>query len=133
MTPSERKEPPVKKTKVLDVVLLVLKVLIPVVLLAAVVFFSYRLIEGHIFDLQHRGEESYHSGMGLYVFASHVVLACVNAVMLIPCITGLVIAHKHRGTPARDQNVRTFRALIFTPLLSQVLYFWVSLIVLSIG
>lgn len=122
-----------KKTKVLDVVLLVLKVLIPVVLLATVVFFSYRLIEGHILDLQHRGEESYHSGMGLYVFASHVVLAGVNAIMLIPCIAGLVIAHKHRGTPARDQNVRTFRALIFTPLLSQVLYFWVSLIVLSIG
>ena len=72
-----------KKPKALDILLWCLKIILPILILIPLAFFTYRLIEGHIEDLANVGTEGYHSGMGLYVFASHVVLFAANAVLTI--------------------------------------------------
>ena len=121
------------KDKVKNAVLLCLKIILPILILIPLVFFTYRLIEGHIEDLSNIGTEGYHSGMGLYVFASHVVLFAANAVLTIIGAIGLLIAKKHKMSPAHNKNVITFRGLALSPLGSQILYVLITIIVLNIG
>ena len=121
------------KDKVKNAVLLCLKIIIPILILIPLVFFTYRLIEGHIQDLAERGTEGYFSGMGLYVFASHVVLFAANAVLTIIGAIGLLIAKKHKASPAHTKNVITFRCLALSPLGSQILYVLITIIILNIG
>ena len=121
------------KDKVNNAVLLCLKIIIPILILIPLAFFTYRLIEGHIEDLANVGTEGYHSGMGLYVFASHVVLFAANAVLTIIGAIGLLIAKKHKTSPAHKKNVITLRCLALSPLCSQILYVLITIIVLNIG
>ena len=121
------------KDKVKNAVLLCLKIILPILLLIPLAFFTYRLIEGHIEDIANRGTEGYFSGMGLYVFASHVVLFAANAVLTIIGAIGLLIAKKHKASPAHNKNVITFRCLALSPLCSQILYVLITIIVLNIG
>ena len=121
------------KDKVKNAVLLCLKIIIPILVIIPLAFFTYRLIEGHIEDIANRGTEGYFSGMGLYVFASHVVLFAANAVLTIIGAIGLLIAKKHKASPAHTKNVITFRCLALSPLGSQILYVLITIIVLNIG
>ena len=121
------------KDKVKNAVLLCLKIIIPISILIPLAFFTYRLIEGHLEDIANRGTEGYHSGMGLYVFASHVVLFAANAVFTIIGAIGLLIAKKFKTSPAHKKNVITFRCLALSPLGSQILYVLITIIVLNIG
>lgn len=121
------------KDKVKNAVLLCLKIILPILLLIPLAFFTYRLIEGHIEDIANRGTEGYFSGMGLYVFASHVVLFAANAVFTIIGAIGLLIAKTHKASPAHKKSVITFRCLALSPLGSQILYVLITIIVLNIG
>ena len=119
-----------KKGTVVDAVLLCLKILLPVLILIPLIFFSYRLIEGRLEDLANAGNEHYHTGIGLYLFASHAVLLGINAVLAILGGTGWVIAAKHKDTPAHTKNGKLFRCLTFAPLASEIVYVWVTVLVL---
>lgn len=121
------------KDKVKNAVLLCLKIILPILILIPLVFFTYRLIEGHIQDLAERGTEGYFSGMGLYVFLSHMVLFAANAVLTIIGAIGLLIAKKHKTSSAHKKNLITFRCLALSPLGSQILYVLITIIVLNIG
>ena len=57
-----------KKNKALDILLWCLKIILPILILIPLVFLSYRLVEGHLEDLENIGNDGYHSGMGLYIF-----------------------------------------------------------------
>lgn len=122
-----------KKPKALDILLWCLKIILPILILIPLAFFTYRLIEGHIEDLANVGTDGYHSGMGLYVFASHVVLFAANAVLAIIGAIGLLIAKTHKASPAHKKSVITFRCLALSPLCSQILYVLITIIVLNIG
>lgn len=111
-----------KKATICDVTLTVLKLLLPVLLLLPLAFFSYRLIEGRLFDVAHLGEESYHSGTGLYFFASALLLLGVNLFCTVLGIVGWVIAYRHKTSPRRRENLITFRILTASPALCQILY-----------
>ena len=120
------------RVKLIDFVLHCAKILLILLLLATLVFFSYRLVEGRLEDLAHQGDDGYHSGMGLYIFASHVVMLGIHAVL---CILGLIcrlIAQACRATPRRDKHVLAFRWLTLAPLLNQLAYVIVTVIVLNI-
>lgn len=119
-----------KKGKIVDAVLLCLKILLPVLIMIPLIFFSYRLIEGRLEDLANVGNQHYHSGLGLYLFASHAVLLGANAVLAILGGAGWVIAAKCKDTPAHTGNVKVFRYLTFSPLFSEVAYVWVTVLVL---
>jgi predicted small integral membrane protein len=122
-----------KQRKSLDIFLLCLKIILPILLLIPLIFFSYRLIEGRIYDIANIGTEGYHSGIGLYIFLSHFLLLVVNAVLLIISGIGLIIAKKYKATPIHKKNVRAFVWLTLAPIFSQLLYLTVTLITMSIG
>ena len=122
-----------KKHIILDILLWCLKIILPILILTVLVFVSYRLVEGHLDDLANRGTEGYHSGMGLYLFASHVLLLAANAVLTLVGIIGLVIAKLYKGASKHRKNVITFIYLSLAPLCSQCLYVLINFIVLNIG
>ena len=122
-----------KKPKALDILLWCLKIILPILILIPLVFLSYRLVEGRLEDLANIGTEGYHSGMGLYIFASHTLLLAANAILTIVGCIGLVIAKKYKSSPTQRKNIITFRCLALAPLCSQILYVLINVIVMNIG
>ncbi len=111
-----------KREKLCDIVLLCLKIILPVLIATPLLFFSYRLVEGRLFDVAHLGDEGYFSGMGLYFFLSALLLLGINLFCTALGIVGWVIAHRHKTCPQRRKNLITFRILTFAPIASQILY-----------
>ena len=122
-----------KKPKALDILLWCLKIILPILILIPLVFLSYRLVEGRLEDLANIGTEGYHSGMGLYIFASHTLLLAANVILTILGCIGLVIANKYKSSPTQRKNIITFKCLALAPLCSQILYLLVNVIALNIG
>ena len=122
-----------KKAKLLDIFLLCLKIILPILILMPLAFFSYRLTEGRMSDIANAGNDDYHSGLGLYIFASHVVLFIANAILAVIGAVGLLIAKKYKACSMQRQNIITFRCLAFAPLCSQMLYVLINVIVMNIG
>ena len=122
-----------KRIKLLDILLLLLKIILPIFLLLPLVFFSWRLIEGRVEDIANIGNPDYHSGLGLYIFASHVVLLGVNAVLLVVGCIGLLISKKYTATPTQAKNISIFRLLSLAPVASQVIYLLINHIVVNVG
>ena len=121
-----------KKPKALDILLWCLKIILPILILIPLVFLSYRLVEGRLEDLSNIGNDGYHSGMGLYIFASHTLLLVANAILTILGCIGLVIAKKYKSSPTQRKNIITFRCLALAPLCSQILYVLINAIVLNV-
>ncbi len=122
-----------KKVKFLDIFLLCLKIILPIAILIPLVFFSYRLIEGRMSDIANIGNTDYHSGLGLYIFASHIVLFVANAILTVISAVGLFISIKYKTCSVQKKNILTFRCLIFAPLCSQIFYILINVIVMKIG
>ena len=120
------------KRKLLDGLLLGLKLLLPVLTLIPLVFCSWRLVESRMEDLANMGNKGYHSGTGLYLFASHTLLFGANAVLAIIGGLGLFAAWKHKSCPKHRENMKTFRWLTIAPAISQAAYVLVNLAVMAI-
>lgn len=120
-----------KKDKILNVLLLSLKIILPIFIIVPLVFFSYRLIEGRLSDIANIGNDDYHSGIGLYIFLSHMVLFAANVILTVIGAIGLLIAKKHKSCPAHKKNVITFRCLALAPIGSQLLYVLINFIVMN--
>ncbi len=122
-----------KKVKFLDILLLCLKIILPILILIPLAFFSYRLAEGRMSDIANIGNDDYHSGLGLYIFLSHIVLFVANAILTVISTIRLLISKKYKTCPIQRKNIITFRCLTFAPLCSQVLYVLINMIILNIG
>lgn len=123
-----------KQRKSLDVFLLFLKIILPILLLIPLIFFSYQLIDGRIWELSHiENREPCNPGMALYAIVTHIILLGINTVLLIISIIGLIIAKKYKASPIHKKNVRAFVWLTLAPVFSQLLYLGVTLITISIG
>lgn len=122
-----------EKKSFFDIFLLCLKILLPILIIIPLLFFSYRLVEGRMEDIANIGNESYHSGIGLYIFASHVLLLAVNIILLIFSCFGLLISKKYVSSDRKKKNIITFRYLSIAPICSQALYVIISWIVVNIG
>ena len=122
-----------KKHRVLDVILLILKIILPILIAIPLVFVSYRLIEGRIEDIKNIGNESYHSGLGLYILASNIILLIVNGVLTLIGVVGILISVLYRSCLERRRNVKTFVCLSAGPMLSCWLYALVTIIVVNVG
>lgn len=120
------------KQKILDGILLCLKILLPVLILIPLVFLSWRLVEIRLEDLANLGKEGYHSGTGLFLFAAHVLLLCANGVLAIVGGIILFIAWRYKSSPKHRQNVKTFRWLTIAPAISQVTFVLVNVVVMAI-
>ena len=122
-----------KKRRVLDIILLILKIVLPILVAIPLVFVSYRLIEGRIEDLENIGNEDYHSGLGLYILASNIILFVTNCVLAVIGGAGLLISVLYRSCLKRRRNIKTFICLSAAPILSCWLYALITIIVVNVG
>ena len=122
-----------KKHRVLDVILLILKIILPILIAIPFVFVSYRLVEGRIEDLENIGNEDYHSGLGLYILASNIILFVTNGVLAVIGGAGLLISVLCRSCLKRRRNIKTFICLSAAPILSCWLYALITIIVVNVG
>lgn len=95
-------------------------------------FCSYQLIRVALEDLANAGSDGYHSGLGLYLFASHAVLFFINAGLTLMSILGLIIVKKYKSSFIQNKNVLDFKRLSFAPLCCEILYILISVIILNI-
>ena len=116
-----------KRKLFLEIVLWAVKLLLVVSILFPLIFFSYRMVEGRLSDLANAGDPSYHSGMGLYLFASHTVLFFWNICNSVVSGLGWLLTSKFY----RKERA-WFKALTFAPAVSQVLYLVGNLILLNV-
>ena len=121
-----------KKAKLLDTFLLCLKILLPFLIVIPLIFFSYRLAQGRISDLRYGGTAGYHSGLGLYIFASHTVLLLWNAMLTVIGLIGLFLAKKCRTCLSQPNHIATFRRLSYLPLCNQALYALITVIIVNL-
>ena len=122
----------VNKEKIKCTVLLLIKITLVILILLALAFFTYRLIEGHIHDLNAKYDPHYHSGMGLYIFASGIVLLVINAILTVIAIIGFLIAERRNKSQTPPKKALTFRHLAIAPWVSQALYVAITFIVINI-
>lgn len=120
------------KQKILDGILLCLKVLLPILILIPLMFVSWRLVEIRLEDLANLGNESYHSGTGLFLFAAHILLLCANGVLAVLGGICLFVAWRYKSSPKHRQNVKIFRWLTIAPAISQVTFVLVNVVVMAI-
>lgn len=120
------------KRKPLDTVMLCFQIILPVLIVLPLAFFSYRLVEGRLEDLANLGDPGYHSGMGLYIFASHVVLLGAN--LVLAAVSGIwwLAARRYKSSPVQRKHVVAFRWLTLAPAASQILYVIVNVIAIHV-
>ena len=120
------------RTKIPDILILILKIVLVIALLLPFAFFTFRLVEGRITDLSRAGKPGYFSGYGLYFFLSMFVLLGVNLALLILTGLGLLAAHLHRTSPRREKHIKFFQRMFIFPVVSQILYSALGCIIATI-
>ena len=116
-----------KKKLMINTVLWAVGLLLAVSILFPLIFFSYRLVEGRLEDLANAGDPHYHSGIGLYIFASHAVLLRWNLCNMAAAGIGWFFTARYYASARR-----WFKWLTFSPAVSQVLYLVGNLIVVNV-
>lgn len=122
-----------KKYKVLEILLLCMRILLPILILIPLIFLSYQLIKVRMEDLANAGNDSYYAGSAFYIFASHVLLFAVDAVLTLVGGIGWIIAKAYKGSLHQRKHVTAFRCLTFAPVCAHVLYLLINLIVMNLG
>ena len=122
-----------KKYKVPDILLLCMRILLPILILIPLIFLSCKLIEVRTEDLANAGNDSYYAGSAFYIFASHVLLFAVYAVLTIVGGIGWIIAKAYKRSLHQRKHVTAFRCLTFAPACAHLLYLAFNLIVMHVG
>ena len=122
-----------RKNRLLDLFLRFFRILFPICILVPLVFFSYRLIDGRMEDLANIGNQDYHSGLGLFIFASHIVLFGINAILVLLGGIGWLVSQKCKSLPNQEQHILVFRFLTFAPMISHLVYCLINVIVVNVG
>ena len=115
-----------KENKLLEFILLFLKIALPIAMIIPVIYFSFDLVEIRIFDLEHAGISGYYSGYGFSLFASSLVLLIMNGVVFLFAGIGLLVAYLYKECPTRKKKIRCSIWLMVAPFLNQLLYFLIS-------
>jgi hypothetical protein len=107
----------------LNIFLLILKILVPVALIAFLVWAIVDLIGMHIEDMKHVGESGYFSGYGLTFLAFVILGLMYNGIALVVSLVGLIISVCYKGTFRHKKNVITFVILMIAPVVAELLIF----------
>ncbi len=112
------------KTKPLDILLLVFKIILPLLLILTLVWCSVRNVENIEFlrECNERGE--YPGGLGLSQFAVFIVLAAASALFIIADLICLLIAYLFRSSERRAAHIRYFGFALLSPTAMALIY-WI--------
>lgn len=123
-----------RNQKALSIFLRILKILLIVAMILPMIFFSYRLIESRISDIQNAGDEGYHSGYGLLFFLTGLVMLIVNGSVFLVCgITLLLLFLSGRKYQGRPKAMTWFSWFAIAPLANQMLYLLIGIVLARIG
>jgi hypothetical protein len=114
-----------KSNKVLDVIVLILKILVVLAIVfsvAATGFFSFRLVQSFCFDWENANDEGYHSGTGLYIFVTAFLTAAVSAGILFLNTIGMLISCFYKRCPKRKKHLKFFGFCYIAPVMFHLLY-----------
>ena len=120
-----------RSVKALDIIIFVLRVFVILAIacsLCMLAFFSYRLVEAYVSDWENSGDPGYHSGTGLYYFASFILLfACNIGIIVLNSIASLILCF-YKSCPKRRNKLKFFHWCYIAPVANQTFYIALLLI-----
>lgn len=122
------------KNKPLDIVLLIFKIIIPILIILPLVFFTYLGIRNRIDYLEAiklYGEQPGHYGMAEFLMA--LILAFINLCVFILTAICLLIAHLFKSSQKRAEHKKFFSWMLLAPVADTVLYSIILILIVNIG
>lgn len=120
------------KTKPLDTVLLIFKILIPLCVIIPFAYLTYLNIDDHLLVVEQiklYGEAPMNDGMGEIFRAIFIVL--VNFCLCIISGICLFISHRFKNSQKRKQHIKHFTWIFHSPIAATVLFVLIMIILLS--
>ncbi|NLK39323.1 MAG: hypothetical protein GX303_03605 [Clostridiales bacterium] len=121
-----------KNTKPVDIVLNTFAALIPLVQIAFLIFFSCKLINVRIEDIQNAGDASYFGGYGYRLFAGGLLLLFVNLGAFFMTVIGFLISKLNKHCKDNPKHQRRYKFLMLAPPINQILFGVVAAIAYNI-
>lgn len=110
------------KTRILDILLLIFKILLPISLVLITVLFTKELVDAHYEDLKHVGENVYIQTYGLS-FASLVIVGIMfNGIVSLISLIFLIVSIIYKSSAKRKANIIYFILFLFIPVLNELLF-----------
>lgn len=107
----------------LNIFLLVLKILIPVALVAYLVICGIDLVDAYLEDLAHVGQDGvYIQQFGLSYAILLIFGFIYNGAALVLALVGLFTSIGYRSAYNRKGNIVTFLILTFAPVVAELLF-----------
>ncbi len=122
------------KNKPLDIVLFVFKILVPLLVIIPLVYFSCLSIVNRIDFLEQikiHGEPPGHYGMG--EFLSAMLIAFINFCLIIINAICLLTAFLFKSSHKRDKHIFYFSVMLVAPNVATILYCVILVLIFSIG
>ncbi len=122
------------KNKPLDIVLLIFKILIPLLMIVPLVFFTYLSIVNRIDYLEAiklHGEPPGHYGMAEFLYA--LIIFFINLGIFVISAIGLLIAHLFKTSQKREKHKKYFSWMLLAPIADTVLYCLILVLIVNIG
>ena len=92
----------------LNIFLLILKIIVPVALVAFFAWAMVDMVDVHIEDMKHVGESGYFSGYGLTFLGFMLFGLIYNGAALVVSLIGLIISICYKGAFHQKRNIVTF-------------------------
>ena len=106
----------------LNIFLLVLKILIPVALVAYLVICGIDLVDAYLEDLAHVGQDGVYVQQFGLSYAILLILGFIyNGVALVLALVGLFTSIGYRSAYSRRGNIVTFVILTIAPVVAELL------------
>ena len=122
------------KNKPLDIVLLVFKILIPLLVIVPLVYFTFMSIVDRIDVLKQikiHGEPPGNYGMGEFISA--LLIAFINFCLFIINAICLLTAFLFKSSQKRDKHIFYFSVTLFSPIAATILYCVILVLIFNIG
>ena len=122
------------KNKPLDIVLLIFKILVPLLVIVPLVYFTCLSIVNRIDVLEQikiHGEPPGNYGMGEFISA--LLIAFINFCLIIINAICLLTAFLFKSSQKRDKHIFYFSVTLFAPIAATILYCVILILIFSIG
>ena len=111
------------KTRILDILLLIFKILLPISLVLITILFTKELVDAHYEDLKHVGENAYIQTYGLSFAPLMIVGIMFNGIVSLISLIFLIVSIIYKSSTKRKANIIYFILFLFIPILNELLFF----------
>lgn len=122
------------KTKPIDIIFLILKIIIPLLMIVPLIFFTYLSIVNHIDYLEAiklYGEPPGHYGMAEFLYA--LIICFINFGVFIITAICLLTAHLSKSSQKREKHKKHFSWMLLAPIADTVIFVLILVLIVNIG